>query len=68
MNVIDASYYIQENNENKGSRMGTQKNDLLRCRRLMYLIITSFNLAFWQIKQIFKIDKKAKKIKWKEQS
>ena len=26
MDVSDASYYIQENNENKGSRMGHTKN------------------------------------------
>jgi hypothetical protein len=28
MDVSDASYYIQENKENKGSRMGKTKNNI----------------------------------------
>jgi hypothetical protein len=30
MDVSDASYYIQENNENKGSRMGHTKKNILK--------------------------------------
>jgi hypothetical protein len=30
MDVSDASYYIQENNENKGSRMGHTKKIYLK--------------------------------------
>jgi hypothetical protein len=32
MDVSDASYYIQENNENKGSRMGHTKKKYLKKR------------------------------------
>jgi hypothetical protein len=30
MDVNDASYYIQENNENKGSQMGSTKKTVLK--------------------------------------
>ena len=46
MDVSDASYYIQENNENKGSRMGhTKKNKikkkLLKCKPYLLSSCTS---------------------------
>jgi hypothetical protein len=37
MDVSDASYYIQENNENKGSRMGHTTKNILKKSQLFSL-------------------------------
>jgi hypothetical protein len=39
MDVSDAtSYYIQENNENKGSRMGHTKKNILKKSNLQFMV------------------------------
>ncbi len=46
MDVSDASYYIQENNENKGSRMGHTKKIFKKKRVSLDLLSSIFFMLF----------------------
>ncbi len=53
MDISNASYYIQENKENKGSRMGHTKNKYFKKE----------NQKMWENMEKHKIDKRRKREK-----
>ena len=49
MDVSDASYYIQENKENKGSQMGHTKKIFKKTTKMFYSLFSEFGFFIIQI-------------------